>query len=52
MTEASQANRVFEVHFFSPACLSLKRLLFDETAGKVRYQQSRHGSQEESMDYP
>ena len=31
--------------------LSLKRLLFDETAGKVRYQYSRHGSQEESMDY-
>ena len=31
--------------------LSLKRLLFDETEGKVRYQHSRHGSQEESMDY-
>jgi hypothetical protein len=31
--------------------LSLKRLFFDETAGKVRYQHSRHGSQEESMDY-
>jgi hypothetical protein len=31
--------------------LSLKRLFFDETAGKVRYQYSRHGSQEESMDY-
>jgi len=31
--------------------LSLKRLFFDETAGKVRYQYSRHGSREESMDY-
>jgi len=31
--------------------LSLKRLFFDETAGKVRYQHSRHGSQEESIDY-
>ncbi|MBW6500295.1 MAG: transposase [Bacteroidales bacterium] len=31
--------------------LSLKRLFFDETGGKVRYQHSRHGSQEESMDY-
>jgi hypothetical protein len=31
--------------------LSLKRLFFDETAGRVRYQYCRHGSQEESMDY-
>ena len=31
--------------------LSLKRLFFDEGEGKVRYQYSRHGSQEESMDY-
>jgi hypothetical protein len=31
--------------------LSLKRLFFDETEGRVRYQHSRHGSQEESMDY-
>jgi hypothetical protein len=31
--------------------LSLKRLCFDETGGKVRYQYSRHGSQEEAMDY-
>jgi hypothetical protein len=31
--------------------LSLKGLLFDETAGKVRYQYSRQGSQEESLDY-
>ena len=26
-------------------------MFFDETAGKVRYQYSRHGSQEEMMDY-
>ena len=31
--------------------LSLKRLFFDETGGKVRYQCSRDGLQEESMDY-
>jgi len=31
--------------------LSLKRLYFDESKGKVRYQYSRHGSQEELMDY-
>ena len=31
--------------------LSMKRLFLDETAGKVRYQNSRHGSQEETMDY-
>ena len=31
--------------------LSLKRLFFDEIAGQVRYQYSKHGSQEESMDY-
>jgi len=29
----------------------LKRLFFDETGGKIRYQYSRQGSQEESMDY-
>jgi hypothetical protein len=29
----------------------LKRLFFEETAGKVRYQHSRHGSQEESIEY-
>jgi hypothetical protein len=34
------------------AVLSFKRLFFDETAGRVRYQHSRHGSQEDSMDYP
>jgi hypothetical protein len=28
-----------------------ERLLFDESGGKVRYQYSRHGSQEESLDY-
>ena len=31
--------------------LSLKRLFFDETTDKVRYQYDMHGSQEESMDY-
>ena len=31
--------------------MSLKQLFFDETAGKVRYQYSKDGSQEESMDY-
>jgi len=31
--------------------LFLKRLFFDETAGKVHYQYSRHGSKEESTDY-
>jgi hypothetical protein len=31
--------------------LSLKRFYFDESKGKVRYQYSRHGSQEEFMDY-
>jgi len=31
--------------------LSLKRLFFDESKGKVRYQYDKHGSQEELMDY-
>jgi hypothetical protein len=31
--------------------LSLKRLFFDETEGKVRYQYAKQGSQEEPMDY-
>jgi len=31
--------------------LSLKRLFFDETGGRIRYQYSRQGSEEESMDY-
>jgi len=45
----SEAERVGK-YMIRPV-LSLKRLFFDETAGKVRYQHSRHGSQEESMDY-
>jgi hypothetical protein len=45
----SEAERVGK-YMIRPV-LSLKRLLFDETEGKVRYQHSRHGSQEESMDY-
>jgi hypothetical protein len=45
----SEAERVGK-YMIRPV-LSLKRLFFDETAGKVRYQYSRHGSQEESMDY-
>ena len=32
--------------------LSLKRLSFDETGGKVQYMYSGKGFQEESMDYP
>jgi hypothetical protein len=31
--------------------LSLKRLFFDKTGGKICYQYSRHGSQEEQTDY-
>jgi hypothetical protein len=46
----SEAERVGK--YMIRPLLSLKRLFFDETAGKVRYQHSRHGSQEESMDYP
>ncbi len=45
----SEAERVGK--YMIRPLLSLKRLFFDETAGKVRYQYSRHGSQEESMDY-
>jgi hypothetical protein len=45
----SEAERVGK-YMIRPV-LSLKRLFFDATAGKVRYQYSRHGSQEESMDY-
>ena len=45
----SEAERVGK--YMIRPLLSLKRLFFDETAGKVRYQHSRHGSQEESMDY-
>ena len=45
----SEAERVGK-YMIRPV-LSLKRLFFDEAGGKVRYQYSRHGSQEESMDY-
>jgi hypothetical protein len=45
----SEAERVGK--YMIRPLLSLKRLFFDETAGKVCYQYSRHGSQEESMDY-
>ena len=45
----SEAERVGK--YMIRPLLSLKRLFFDEAAGKVRYQYSRHGSQEESMDY-
>jgi hypothetical protein len=45
----SEAERVGK--YMIRPLLSLKRLFFDERAGKVRYQHSRHGSQEESMDY-
>jgi len=45
----SEAERV-GTYMIRPL-LSLKRLFFDETADRVRYQSSRHGSQQESMDY-
>jgi hypothetical protein len=45
----SEAERVGK--YMIRPLLSLKRLFFDETAGKVRYQYSRDGSQEESIDY-
>jgi hypothetical protein len=45
----SEAERVGK-YMIRPV-LSLKRLFFDEIANKVRYQCSRHGSQEESLDY-
>jgi hypothetical protein len=45
----SEAERVGK-YMIRPV-LSLKRLFFDEIAGKVRYQHPRHGSQKESMDY-
>jgi len=45
----SEAERVGK--YMIRPLLSLKRLFFDETEGKIRYQHSRHGSQEESMDY-
>ncbi len=48
-TSKSEAERVGK--YMIRPLLSLKRLFFDETSGKVRYQYSRDGSQEESMDY-
>jgi hypothetical protein len=45
----SEAERVGK--YMIRPLLSLKRLFFDETEGKIRYQHSRRGSQEESMDY-
>jgi len=45
----SEAERVSK--YMIRPLLSLKRLFFDETTGRVFYQSSRHGSQEESMDY-
>ncbi|MBN2396128.1 MAG: transposase [Candidatus Atribacteria bacterium] len=48
-TSKREAERVGK-YIIRPV-LSLKQLFFDETAGKVRYLHSRHGSQEESMDY-
>ena len=45
----SEAERVGK-YLIRPV-LSLKRLFFDETGDKVRYQHSRAGSQEESLDY-
>ncbi|MEA2005246.1 MAG: transposase [Acidobacteriota bacterium] len=45
----SEAERVGK--YMIRPLLSLKRLFFDETAGKIRYQYSRDGSQEESMEY-
>ena len=48
-TSRREAERVGK--YMIRPLLSLKRLFFDETGGKVRYQYSKHGSQEESMDY-
>ena len=48
-TSKREAERVGK--YMVRPLLSLKRLFFDETAGKVRYQYSRHSSQEEQMDY-
>jgi hypothetical protein len=48
-TSKREAERVGQ--YMIRPLLSLKRLFFDETGSKVRYQYSRHGSQEESMDY-
>ncbi|MGB2843398.1 MAG: transposase, partial [Candidatus Aminicenantaceae bacterium] len=48
-TSMREAERVGK--YMIRPLLSLKRLFFDETAGKVCYQYSRHASQEESMHY-
>jgi len=48
-TSKREAERVGK--YMIRPLLSLKRLFFDETEGKVRYQCSRDGLQEESMDY-
>jgi len=48
-TDKEEAERVGK--YMIRPLLSLKRLFFDETSGKVRYQYSKDGSQEESMDY-
>jgi hypothetical protein len=45
----SEAERVS--NYIVRPVVSSKQLFFDETAGKVRYQYSRDGSQEESMDF-
>jgi hypothetical protein len=45
----SEAERVGK--YMIRPLLSLKRLFFDETGGRVRYRYSRQGSQEERMDY-
>jgi hypothetical protein len=44
-------NKPFFIHTSTTPLDSLKRLFLDKTAGKIRYQYSRDGSQEESMDY-
>jgi len=48
-TSKREAERVGK--YMIRPLLSLKRLFFDEIGGNVRYQYSRQGSQEESMDY-
>lgn len=45
----SEAERVGK-YMIRPV-LSMKRLFFDETGGKVRYQYEKYGSQAESIDY-
>jgi hypothetical protein len=45
----SEAERVGK--YMIRPLLSLKRLFFDETGGKVRYQSDKQGLKEETMDY-